>query len=60
MIDAFPTKNFGRFGRPDVIHTDQRPVFRNELFSELARMVIYLSKNASRTNTNITQIALPL
>ena len=48
MIDAFSTKttgaseaagcifqHFGRFGTPDVIHTDQGPAFRNELFSEL-------------------------
>ena len=31
-------QHFGRFGTPDVIHTDQGPTFRNELFSELARM----------------------
>jgi transposase InsO family protein len=30
--------HFGRFGTPDVIHTDQGPVFRNELFSELSRL----------------------
>ena len=33
MIDAF-----SRVGKPDVIHTDQDPAFRNELFSKLARM----------------------
>jgi transposase InsO family protein len=37
-VELFPTKNFGRFGTPDVIHADQGPAFRNELFSELARM----------------------
>ena len=29
---------FGRFGTPDVIHTDQGPVFRNEHLAELTRM----------------------
>ena len=50
-VELFPTKtmgaseaiscvfqHFGRFGTPDVIHTDQGPAFRNELFSELARL----------------------
>jgi len=45
-VELFPTKttgaseaascvfqHFGRFGTPDVIHTDQGPAFRNELFS---------------------------
>ena len=27
-------QHFGRFGTPDVIHTDQGPAFHNELFSE--------------------------
>ena len=31
-------QHFGRFGTPDVIHTDQGPAFRNELFSELSRL----------------------
>ena len=31
-------QHFGRFGTPDVIHTDQDPAFRNELFSELSRL----------------------
>jgi len=31
-------QHFGRFGTPDVIHTDQRPAFRNELFSEFSRL----------------------
>ncbi len=48
-VELFPTKttgaseatgcifqHFGRFGTPDVIHTDQGPAFRNELFSELS------------------------
>jgi transposase InsO family protein len=30
--------HFSRFGTPDVIHTDQGPAFRNELFSELSRL----------------------
>jgi transposase InsO family protein len=33
----FP-QHFGRFGTPDVIHTDQSPAFRNELFSDLSRL----------------------
>ena len=50
-VELFPTKttgaseaagcifqHFGRFGTPDVIHTDQGPAFRNELFSELSRL----------------------
>ena len=50
-VELFPTKttgaseaagcifqHFGRFGTPDVIHTDQGPTFRNELFSELSRL----------------------
>jgi transposase InsO family protein len=31
-------QHFGRFGTPDVIHTDQGPAFRKELFSELSRL----------------------
>ena len=31
-------QHFGRFGTPDVIHTDQGPAFCNELFSELSRL----------------------
>ncbi len=31
-------RDFGRFGTPDVIHTDQGPAFRNELFAELPRL----------------------
>jgi transposase InsO family protein len=31
-------QHFGRFETPDVIHTDQGPAFRNELFSELSRL----------------------
>ena len=31
-------QHFGRYGTPDVIHTDQGPAFRNELFSELSRL----------------------
>ena len=31
-------QHFGRFGTPDVIHTNQGPAVRNEQFSELARM----------------------
>ena len=31
-------RDFGRFGTPDVIHTNQGPAFRNELFSELSRL----------------------
>ena len=50
-VELFPTKttgtseaagcifqHFGRFGTPDVIHTDQGPAFRNELFAELTRL----------------------
>jgi hypothetical protein len=50
-VELFPTKttgtseaagctlqHFGRFGTPNVIHTDQDPAFRNELFSELSRL----------------------
>ena len=35
---GFIFQHFGRFRTPDVIHTDQGPVFRNELFSEVARL----------------------
>jgi transposase InsO family protein len=44
MIDAFSEaagcifQHFDRFETPDVIHTDQGPAFRNELFSELSRL----------------------
>ena len=42
-VELFPTEaagqHFGRFGTPDVIHTDQGPAFRNELFAELTRTV---------------------
>ncbi len=31
-------QHFGWFGTPGVIHTDQGPAFRNELFSELSRL----------------------
>ena len=31
-------QHFGRFGIPDVIHTDQGPASRSELFSELSRL----------------------
>ena len=31
-------QHFGRFGTPDVIHTDQGPAFRNKLFAELTRL----------------------
>jgi hypothetical protein len=50
-VDLFPTKatgaseaagcifqHFGRFGTPNVIHTDQGSAFRNKLFSELSRL----------------------
>ena len=50
-VELFPTKttdaseaagcifqHFGRFGTPDVIHTDQGPAFRDELFAELPRL----------------------
>ena len=50
-VELFPTKttgaseaagctfqHFGRFGTPYVLHTDQDPAFRNELFSELSRL----------------------
>ncbi len=30
--------NFGRFGSPEVIHTDQGPAFHNELVQELLRL----------------------
>ena len=35
---GFIFQHFGRFGTPDVIHTDQGPAFRNERFSELSRL----------------------
>ena len=44
MIDVFSEaagcifQHFGRFGTLDVIHTDQGPAFRNELFSGLSRL----------------------
>ena len=31
-------QHFDRFATPDVIHTDQGPAFRNELFAELPRL----------------------
>ena len=31
-------QHFGRFGTPDVIHTDHGPAFCNELFAELTRL----------------------
>ena len=50
-VELFPTKSttvvetasvmlnhIGRFGNPDVIHTDQGPVFHNELVQELLRL----------------------
>jgi hypothetical protein len=42
-IELFPTKTTGTSeaagcGTPNVIHTDQKPAFRNELFSELSRL----------------------
>ena len=49
-VELFPTKSttavetasvilnhIGRFGSPEVIHTDQRPAFHNELVQELLR-----------------------
>jgi len=30
--------NIGRFGSPDVIHTDQGPAFHNQLVQELLRL----------------------
>ena len=51
LIDAFPTKtttalesascifrHMGRFGTPEVVHTDRGIAFHNELVSELLRM----------------------
>ncbi len=51
-VELFPTKsttaletasvilnhNIGRFGSPEVIHTDQGPAFHNELVQELLRL----------------------
>ena len=50
-IELFPTKmttalktasvilnHIGKFGSPEVIHTDQGPVFHNELITELLRL----------------------
>jgi transposase InsO family protein len=31
-------QQFDLLGTPDVMHTDQGPAFRNELFSELSRL----------------------
>ena len=50
-VELFPTKSTtaietasvilihsGRFGSPEVIHTDQGPAFHNELVQELLRL----------------------
>jgi hypothetical protein len=50
-VELFPTKSttalhkasvilnhIGRFGSPEVIHTDQEPAFHNELVNELLRL----------------------
>ena len=33
--------HIGRFGSPDVIHTDQGPAFHNELVQELLRLQFF-------------------
>jgi hypothetical protein len=64
-VELFPTwttgasecifQHFGRFGKPDVIHTDQGPAFRNELFSELSRL-----SQVEKTSTGVTPAELIL